>query len=161
MLTKSDVEFLGGLSIFAGLQDEVMQRIAAAARRVDLAPGQVLFEEGEPAKEMVVVLAGRLDVVKRGRSGGEAFIASIGPGHVAGEMSLIDIQPRSAAVRAVEPTSIMVLSHGDIARVYREDPHAFTLLVLNISREISLRLRRVDAMLANIMLEIRDATGRG
>ena len=161
MLSESDLEFMSKVPIFAALSPEAMQRIAVLARRMVLDKAGAIFHEGEPAKEMVVVLEGDLEVRKKGRSGAEAVIATLHPGDVAGEMSLIDIQPRSAAVRAVEPTSIMVLSHGDIARVYREDPHAFTLLVLNISREISLRLRRVDAMLANIMLEIRDATGRG
>ena len=65
---------------------------------------------------------------------------------------------QSADVRVVGPTSVAVLSHADIAKVYADDIRSYTLLVLNIAREISLRLRRLDAMLANVMLEIEDAS---
>lgn len=159
MLDKHDLDFLRGLSVFAGLREEVVDRIGAHARRVDIAENQTLFAEGEPAKEMVFVLRGKLHVVKEAESGDEVCIAVLGPGDVAGEMSLIDIQPRSAGVRAVAPASVVVLSHGDIATVWREDKQSYTLLVLNIAREISLRLRRLDGALANIMGEIRGVTG--
>jgi CRP/FNR family transcriptional regulator, cyclic AMP receptor protein len=158
VLSKEDMDFLRGLSVFAGLREPVLGSIGEQARRLDLAPGQVLFEEGEPAKEMVVVLAGTLEVVKRADSGVESRIAHLGPGDVVGEMALVDIQPRSAAVRSVGQAAVVVLSAADLAGVYREDKQSYTLLVMNIAREISIRLRRLDAALANIMAEIGEAT---
>ena len=158
MVNEQDLEFLRGLSIFAGLKDEVVERIGEQAERIDITEDRILFREGEPAKEMLVVLHGHLEVVKESLSGAEECIATLGPGDVAGEMSLVDIQPRSAAVRALAPASVVVLSHADLATVYREDKQSYTLLVLNIAREISLRLRKLDAALANIMSEIRTVT---
>jgi CRP-like cAMP-binding protein len=158
VLSKDDVDYLRGLSVFAGLSGEVVESIGAHARRVDVLGRDVLLTEGEPAKEMLVVLAGKLQVVKRNADGREAILATLGPGSVAGEMSLIDIQPRSAEVRAVGPASVVVLGHADIATIYREDQKSYTLLVLNIAREISLRLRRLDALLANLVFEIGDVT---
>jgi CRP-like cAMP-binding protein len=158
VLTSEDRKFLGELSVFAGLRGDVMETLGNLGRRLDLTDHQVLFDEGEPANEMLVVLSGRLEVFKRSQNGSEVCIATLGPGDVAGEMSLIDIQPRSAGVRAVGAASVVVLSHGDIATIYREDKPSYTLLVLNIAREISLRLRRLDATLANIMSEIQSVT---
>lgn len=158
MLEGSDLEFIGRLSVFAGIDPGVMQLIGRRGRRVECEGGQVLFREGDPAKEMLVVLRGQLDVYKSGSEGQHARIASLGPGDVAGEMSLIDIQPRSAELRTVGPTSIVVLTHGDIAEVYREDPEAYLLLVRNIAREISLRLRRLDAALATMIFETAKAS---
>ncbi len=160
MLSKEDLQYLQGLSIFAGLRSEIVDTLGEHTTRVDLDPGTVLFREGEPAKEMLVVLKGRLAVIKRAEDGREACIANLGPGDVAGEMSLIDIQPRSAEVRATEPTSVAVLTHADIATIYREDAQSYTLLVLNIAREISLRLRRLDGLLAQIIFDIGQATHR-
>jgi len=158
VLSKPDVDYLKHVSIFAALSDEVISHIGSHARRLEISGGQVLFAEDELAKEMVVVLSGRLEVFKRGRNGVEARIAILGPGDVIGEMSLVDIQPRSAAVRALEASSLVSFSHADIAGVYREHPQSYTLLVLNIAREISIRLRRMDAMLANITTEIGEVT---
>ncbi|HTM20943.1 MAG TPA: cyclic nucleotide-binding domain-containing protein [Kofleriaceae bacterium] len=157
MLSGTDVDFLRGLSLFAGMSDAALTCIAEHARRVDLGPGEVLLREGDPAKEMLVVMAGRLEVIKR-NGAAEACIATLGPGEVAGEMALIDIQPRSAEVRSVESASVIVMGNADIAAVYREDQKSYTLLVLNIAREISLRLRRLDQLLADLMFDIHDIT---
>jgi len=157
VLAASDLEFIGRLSVFAGIEPEVMQLIGRLGQRVECEGEEVLFREGDPAKEMLVVLSGRLDVYKSGPEGQHARIASLGPGDVAGEMSLIDIQPRSAELRTVGPTSIVVLSHGDIAEVYREDPEAYLLLVRNIAREISLRLRRLDTAVPTMIFETAKA----
>lgn len=154
MVNAADLAFLRGLSLFAGLKDEVTEGIGRLARRIELDDGQMVFHEGEPAKEMLVVRDGQLDVVKSAAGGGEACIARLGAGDVVGEMALIDIQPRSAAVRARGRAVVIALDAADLASVYREDKQAYTLLVLNIAREISLRLRRLDATLANILVEL-------
>jgi CRP/FNR family cyclic AMP-dependent transcriptional regulator len=154
-LDHRDIEFLGSLSMFAGLRQEVLARIAERAERIDVADDGLLFHEGEPAKEMAVVLSGRLEVRKRAHNGIEACIATLGPGDVVGEMSLFDIQPRSADVWACAPASVMLLRHGALGELYRQDPQSYTLLVLNIAREMSIRLRRLDEAVANIMGQIR------
>lgn len=146
--------------MFAGLRKDVVARIGEAAQRIDLAEDQILFREGEPAKEMAVVLSGNLEVVKRSDTGTEACIAVLGTGDVVGEMSLIDIQPRSADVWARAPVSVVLLHHVALAELYREDKQSYTLLVLNIAREISLRLRRLDAVMANIMGHLQTVGSR-
>jgi CRP/FNR family transcriptional regulator, cyclic AMP receptor protein len=157
VLSGTDVDFLRGLSLFAGMSDAALACLAEHANRIDVGAGQVLLKEGDPAKEMLVVMAGKLEVIKRNGQA-EACIATLGPGEVAGEMALIDIQPRSAEVRSLAAASVIVLGHADIAAVYREDQKSYTLLVLNIAREISLRLRRLDQLLADLMFDIHDIT---
>lgn len=158
MLTKDEVEYLRGLSVFAGLPSGIVETIGKHATRVDREGGEVLLKEGEPAKEMLVVLSGSLAVLKRCRRGRVARIARLQPGAVVGEMSLIDIQPRSAEVRTEGAASVAVLRHADIANIYREDQKSYTLLLLNIAREISLRLRRLDGLVAELMCEIDSVT---
>jgi CRP-like cAMP-binding protein len=157
VLGKAEIEFISRVSIFAAMSDEALGHIAAVAHRVDVDGPTTIFREGELAKEMVVVLSGELEVRKRGRDGGDARIATLRPGDVAGEMALIDIQPRSAAVRALGPAAMVVLTHADLASLYREDPEAYTIFIMNIAREISRRLRRVDGLLANLLLEVQEA----
>jgi CRP/FNR family cyclic AMP-dependent transcriptional regulator len=153
MLSPEDVDFISTVPLFAALSPEILERVGGLARRVELDGPGPIFNEGEPAKEMVVVLRGELEVRKRGHSGAEVVIAHLRPGDVAGEMSLIDIQPRSAGVRATGPAALAVLSHRDLATIHSESPDAYTILVLNVAREISRRLRRVDLLLADRLLE--------
>ena len=158
MLSKQDLDYLRGISVFAGLEEPILDQIGSYARYIETTGDQVLLEQGVPAKEMLVVIEGRLAVIKRNEAGAEACLATLGPGSLAGEMSLIDIQPRSAEVRSIGPAKVIALSHGDIASIYREDLKSYTLLVLNIAREISLRLRRLDNLLATLTFAIGEAT---
>lgn len=158
MLTTQDLEFLGRLSLFAGLREPVLSQIGQEAQHLDVRDDQLLFREGENAKEMVIVLDGTLDIVKESDSGVEVCIATLGAGDVAGEMSLFDIQPRSANVWVRAPASLVVIGHSALSKLYREDTQSYALLVLNIAREISIRLRRLDSTLANIMGQIQAVT---
>ena len=108
-LTEKDRDFMSRVPIFAGLSSESLDRLAALARRVDFPTQSLVYQEGEPAREMFIVLAGKLDVSKQSSKGAPVSIATLSPGDVGGEMALIDIQPRSAAIRASEATTLAVL----------------------------------------------------
>src|SRR5262249_30478825 len=82
--------------------------------------------------------------------GAEFCLAVLKRGDCVGEMSLIDIQPRSATVRAVSDSALYLLEHAEIGKLYSSDLEAYTLLVLNIAREISRRLRRADQVLVDM-----------
>jgi len=153
---KVDREFLAKIPIFAGLPPEILDRFIASGQVMDVPASCQLLAEGDPARSVFVVCEGVLEIRKRGASGGDTRVAVLRAGDCVGEMSLIDIQPRSAGVSSVGPAAMAVLSHSDLATLYREDPAAYTILVLNIAREISRRLRRVDVLLADILIDLND-----
>lgn len=152
--------FLGDIPIFGGLQPAVLDRIAASMRTVTYREPRVVVAEGDLAREMFVVRSGRLEVTKRGRGGDEVRLATLREGDCMGEMALLDIQPRSASVRTTGATTLLVLGAEDLADLFRADPESYTLLVLNISREISRRLRRADELLADMMITAQEIWGR-
>lgn len=156
MLSPEDAEFFSRVPIFAAVPAPAMRQLILVARRVDYDGPTLICSEGEPATEMFVVLRGTLEVRKRGRSGADTRIAMLTQGDVAGEMALIDIQPRSAAMRSLGPAALAVLTNGDLASLFNEAPDAYTILVLNIAREISRRLRRLDGLLADIITNVQD-----
>lgn len=145
-----DRAFLSRIPIFAGLPERVMDLIAATLRVVYVVPGAQLLREGEHARSMFVVREGELQILKRGRGGAEYKLAVLKAGDVVGEMALIDIQPRSATARAIGQATLYVLDLAEIGKLYQTDVESYALLVLNISREISRRLRLADDVLANI-----------
>jgi CRP/FNR family transcriptional regulator, cyclic AMP receptor protein len=145
-----DRDFLAQVPIFAGLPERALAAILGAARMIRAAPGQVLFAEGDLAVSLFVVCDGELEISKRGRNGVEFGLAILKRGDCVGEMSLIDIEARSATVRAVGAATLFSLDLAAIARLYREELESYTLLVLNIAREISRRLRRADQVLVDL-----------
>jgi CRP/FNR family transcriptional regulator, cyclic AMP receptor protein len=148
--TEIDRAFLTRVPIFAGLPDRVLDLIESKLRVVNVVPGAQLLREGEQARSMFVVREGELQILKHGKGGTEYKLAVLKAGDCVGEMSLIDIQPRSATARAVGNATLYVLDLSEIGRLYTSDVEAYALLVLNISREISRRLRVADEVLANM-----------
>jgi CRP/FNR family cyclic AMP-dependent transcriptional regulator len=149
-------EFLARIPIFGGLAPEVLDQIIEAAAIVEVAPAVQLIAEGELATSVFVVCQGELEIRKRGTHGKEFRLAVLKSGDCVGEMSLIDIQPRSATVCTLTPTVLFRLDHSDIGKLYRSHPEVYTLLVMNIAREISRRLRRADQVLADMGLVIQE-----
>src|SRR5882672_6357652 len=80
------------IPIFEGMPEPVLARLLAATRRVTVAAGRRLLEEGEAAVSLFVLIEGELEICKRGRTGEEFCLAVLRAGDCVGEMSLIDIQ---------------------------------------------------------------------
>ena len=93
---------------------------------------------------MYIVHSGELVVNKLGESGHVIRMSRLGPGDFFGEMTLIEMQNRSATVVAESPTVLYELTAGNLYTYYKADIHAYVMVVQNINRELCRRLRRAD-----------------
>ncbi len=140
--------------LFGAMPDEVLEHLCSTLKTLRIAPGEAIFREGDAGHELFVVLEGEFEVTKKSRRGRETRVAIFGPNDTFGEMSLIDLQPRSATVRALGPGRILRIGSEDMDALYRFDLKSYTLIVLNIAREMSRRLRVTDGLLADIASNI-------
>ncbi len=144
------------IGLFGALSDEIIAHLASALKPVQLAPGDMIFREGDPAREMYVVLEGEVEVLKKSRRGREVRVAILGPNDSLGEMSLIDVQARSASGRAVAHTRLLRMSSEDLDWLYRHDLKSYAIITLNIARDLSRRLRVADGILAEFAASVLD-----
>jgi CRP/FNR family cyclic AMP-dependent transcriptional regulator len=145
---------LRGIGLFGALPDEVLAYLCQTLEGLEVGAGEPVFREGDSGRELFVVLEGRLEVLKRSTAGVDTPVASLGPQDWFGEMSVLDVQPRSATVRALSPARLLRVRAADLDALYRRDLKAYTLLVLNIARELSRRLRAADALLVNFIADV-------
>jgi CRP-like cAMP-binding protein len=143
-------EQLREVALFGALPDAVLERFIGTLAVLPMATGQFVFHEGDAARELFVVLDGEVEVLKRSRNGRETRVAVLGPRDVFGEMSVVDLQPRSASVRALSPGRLIRVTSEDLDGLYRCDLKAYALVVLNIARDLSRRLRVTDSVLADV-----------
>jgi CRP-like cAMP-binding protein len=149
-------EQLRDIGLFGGLDDESLDLLTRELRASLFDPGALVMKEGDHAREMFVVLSGELEVVRHSVNGAEGRVALLGPGNWVGEMSIIDPQPRSASVRALAPSILLVVTTEDLDRLYRRDMKSYLLVVLNIARELARRLRVADGMIAGFLSSVID-----
>ena len=150
------IERLREVGLFGALSDEILGHLCATLRQFTAVPGDAIFKEGDPAHEMFVLLDGEVEVLKKSRSGREHRIALLGPNDCFGEMSVIDLQVRSATVRAVAPSRIVRISSEEMDALYRHDLKSYALITLNIARDLSRRLRVTDGILAEFTANVLD-----
>ncbi|MBL8397157.1 MAG: cyclic nucleotide-binding domain-containing protein [Candidatus Accumulibacter sp.] len=143
------VAFLQQQPIFGGITDTAMQALIPLFRELDFPQGALIVREGDEGDSLFVICHGSVEVLKA--DGGTedddhlgSRIAVLQKGDVFGEMELIDMQRRSASIRALTPVNALALTNGDLFQIYQSDPPTFTLIVLNLARELSRRLRRLD-----------------
>jgi CRP-like cAMP-binding protein len=148
-----DLAFLEGTPVFGALDRSALELIAGHLQRRVLPASTLIVAEGEGAREMYVVERGGVEVRVRCDSGDEddLVVAALGPGDCFGEMALLDIQPRSATVRTTEETSLLVLRYRELREIRQRDPDAFLLLILNLAREVSRRLRASERHLIDLL----------
>ncbi|MGE0787180.1 MAG: cyclic nucleotide-binding domain-containing protein [Sandaracinaceae bacterium] len=143
---------LRDIGLFGGLDESTLTMLATELPLERVGVATRVVAEGDPAQEMFVVISGELEVLKRSPSGAEVRVAMLGPGDWFGEMSIVDVQPRSATVRAVAPSMMLRMSAEHVDRLlYRRDLKAYSLLVMNIARELSRRLRVMDGILSQFV----------
>jgi len=151
-------QILKDVGLFGGLDDETLTLLARELPTEHVEVGHVVVQEGDTSREMFVVVAGELEVVKEAKSGQEVRVALFGPGDWFGEMAILDVQPRSASVRAVAPTMLVRFDTEHVDRLlYRRDVKAYAMLMMNIARELSRRLRVADGIIAQMMTSVSEA----
>lgn len=146
------------LGLFGGLGDDVLGELARTLPVVEVTPGTVLFREGDSGREMFVLLDGEIEVTKQSKRNHDARVALLGPGDWFGEMSILDVLPRSASVRALAPSRLLRITAHDLDMLYRRDVKAYALIIMNMAREMSRRLRVTDGLLAELVSHVDELT---
>lgn len=150
------VNQLREVGLFGALSDTVLEHLIGQLKPSHVEAGSFVFKEDDPARDFFVVLAGEMEVLKKSRSGRETRVAILGPHDCFGEMSVIDMQPRSATVRALSPGHLIKVSTEDMDALYRYDLKSYSLIILNIARDLSRRLRVTDRLLADFTASVLD-----
>ena len=149
-----NLDELRTVGLFGAVNDEALTFLTSKLAVLHPASGDVIFREGDPARDMFVVMSGEMEVLKRSHSGKDARVALLGPGDWFGEMSILDVQPRSATVRVLAPSRLLRISAADLDALYRHDVRTYAIIALNVARELSRRLRVADGLLADFVVNV-------
>jgi CRP-like cAMP-binding protein len=136
-------------ALFGGLSDVGMAFVQSLFKSSSYSSGDMIVSEGERGNRTFFICCGNVEVIKKGPSNSYTRLATLHEGNSFGEMELIDIQTRSASVRALDDLEVLTLRHQDMYAIFEQDKDTFILILMNISREISRRLRKMDALVAS------------
>lgn len=105
--------------------------------------GEIIVHEGDESRELYILQSGSAEVVKKSGSR-DIRLATLKKGQFFGEMSLLEGTARSATVRALKKTRVLVIKPGGLLLKMRRDPtFAFEML-----QQLSARILRMDQALS-------------
>lgn len=119
-------------------------KVVAYMRPKRIAAGTVFIQEGEIKHNdyMLLVLEGDIAVENELHGYQESMVVNIiGPGHLIGEMGVLDGSPRSATCTATTQIYAAVLSRTALMRLLKDEPRVGARLLLAISKRMADRLR--------------------
>jgi CRP/FNR family cyclic AMP-dependent transcriptional regulator len=152
--TVSVTDILRKVPLFGQLAPPDLDRVAEIARERSYPRNSVILFEDDPGDALYVVAQGQVKVVLIGEDGREVILSVMGEGEFFGEMALIDDEPRSAHVIAMEDSSLLVIRREDFQDLLTQTPG----IALMLLRELSRRLRRADDKVGSLVL--LDVNGR-
>ena len=151
-------DFLQNHALFGGLTEEELTEIKKYLHEKNFKKGDIIIVEGESGGQLYFITRGSVEILKRvnqdevgSQRPCDECIATLKAGDAFGEMELIDIQPRAATVKALEDTTTLILSNMDLYKIQKWNLQTYTMIILNLAREISRRLRKMDALVASTL----------
>ncbi len=145
--------FCRSISTFGGLEGRSLERVVNLLQEHNYAAGATIFSKGELGRTMYVLREGEVEVLSPASNGKMISLVRLGPGECFGEMALVELQPRSATIVVRKKTKAFSLNNMDLYTLYREDNYAYVIVLQNICRMISRRLRAADTRICDFLAE--------
>jgi CRP/FNR family transcriptional regulator, cyclic AMP receptor protein len=123
----------------ADLHEDEVASIVAYMQSRRYAPGEIAVRAGDVDRSLFVVTSGRFDVVAHARP-----VAALPRGDIFGELAFFDGLPRSADVVAAELSETLVMTPAGLDRLRLNEPRLAFLLLMDLGRLLSLRVRHAE-----------------
>jgi CRP-like cAMP-binding protein len=134
-----EVSLLQKYSLFGGLLEDQIKQILPLMERENYKSGENIIVEGEPNDRIRFILEGRVAVIKHGLE-----LSEFTEGNTVGEMEVLDVMPSAATIRALSDTQVISISNKGLRDIYKVDVHSFSLIIMNLARDLSRRLRLMN-----------------
>jgi CRP-like cAMP-binding protein len=153
-MATETLEVLRAVPLFRQVPDADLQALGQLVRERREPKGALILSQGNQGDALFLIRSGQVKVTVIAEDGREVILSVLGTGSFFGEMALIDDEPRSAHVIAMEETTLLALRREDFRARLAGSPG----LSISLLRELSRRLRRADDTIASLML--LDVNGR-
>ena len=140
------IALLQDMSIFGAIKSESLELLLERAETLHVPKGEYFFREGDQGTSLYVLERGEVTVLKHWQ-GEQYVVRRIAQGDFFGEIALLDFMPRSASVIAEQDCQALVFRALDVLEIAKRDVEQFTVIYLNIAREMGRRLREGNELL--------------
>jgi CRP-like cAMP-binding protein len=132
---------LSDTPLFSQVAPPILERLIARMSLVELAPQEILFREGEPGNALYVVSDGEVAV-----ESGAAELARLGPSQFFGEIAIVTDLPRSATIRALVRTELLLIDRDVVREAAEEYPELIPVMLRFVRERLVDRVTRTSEL---------------
>lgn len=147
-------KFLKNVPLFSDFSEEELDKLLAISKERTYPKDSIIFQRDEIGNFFFLICSGKVKVILETEEGKEGILSILYPKEFFGEMSLLDGEPRSASIVALEDTSVILINRDDFLNLLYKHPE----IALKILKTLSLRLRKANRQIETLMF--LDAPGR-
>jgi CRP/FNR family transcriptional regulator, cyclic AMP receptor protein len=141
-------ESLQKYSLFGGLEPEQIGKILPLMVLETFGPDEYIITEGKPNDKIYFLIEGTVAVTKNNIN-----LSRFGEGEEFGEIEVLDVMSSVASIKTVSNVKLMSISNKALRDIYKLDIKIFSLIIMNLARDLSRRLRKMDEKLAAVAKE--------
>ncbi len=139
-------KILRNVSVFKGLTDEYLRRIAGDVSIALFQKGDTVFHQTDESRDLYIVLSGRVRASLINEEGDELILSAFNVGDFFGEISLLDGEVRSATIIAEESSTLGMLTRESFLAIAKQNP----LFLIDVLAIVAKRLRETDTMVGSL-----------
>jgi hypothetical protein len=139
------INLLRPLSMFGGLGDGELRKIARLFTQKLYRAGEFVFARGDSSGEAYIVLRGKINIQLERDA---PPIAQLTDGKIFGELAFLDGSPRNAFAAAAQPSILLVVQRSAFSDLARHEPHLGMVVMRNIALDLAAKLRNVNTTIA-------------
>jgi hypothetical protein len=139
------INLLRPLSMFGGLGDGELRKIARLFVQKLYRPGEFVFAKGDSSGEAYIVLRGKINIQLEREA---TPVAQLTDGKIFGELAFLDGSPRNAFAAAAQPSILLVVQRSAFSDLVRREPNLGMVVMRNIATDLAAKLRHADSTFA-------------
>jgi CRP/FNR family transcriptional regulator, cyclic AMP receptor protein len=129
--------------IFTGINEKALEVFLAPAKQIVVPAGEIIAREGDKNDCLYLIEAGEVCIYKNIDTQNPVTLAVLGPGECFGEMCVLEALPRCATAKAVGQVTVVSVPSDAFSKLYQKAPEQYCIILLNIARDLSRRLRHL------------------
>jgi CRP-like cAMP-binding protein len=126
-------------ALFGGITEEQIEKLLPLMEDEKYEADHDIISEGKGNDKIHFIEEGKVAVIKEG-----VVLSGFGEGDTFGEMEVLDIMPSAATIKSKTPVRLLTMSNKTLHEIYKTDPGVFAMLIMNLARDLSRRLRKMN-----------------
>ena len=165
--TQEKVEYLSTIQIFRDLTSAELAEMDRKTTMNSCKAGKIFYMPEDSGEVLFLLKKGRVQLYRMAPSGKKIVVATLGPGAVFGEMSIVGQGMHNTFAQALDECKICVMSHTDVDRLIRDKPDVAFRFVEALGNRVTqlesrledIAFKSIPSRLAGLLLQLAEDAG--